>query len=283
MQPAPFDVVAVDRFLEEVSAADGHPPLSGHKLSVIGRGQDRTGVWSDEEGVCLVGVAAHHDGDGHWAVEAAVAARRRDRADEETAIGHAVGLVPPDDPHTLWAFRAGQVEAANRLGYVATRSVLRMAAPITDVARVPVLGITITSMVAEDLSTIVEINNRAFADHREQSGMTPDALRRVVQAGGVGADGVLVAREGSRVRGFCVTKQEGNGAGEVYLLAVDPDSAGMGYGSMLASAGYEWLAGRGATTAVVWVDEGNEKARGVYRRLGLVEDFRSREMTPATG
>jgi mycothiol synthase len=80
-----------------------------------------------------------------------------------------------------------------------------------------------------------------------------------------------------------VTKREGSGAGEVYLLAVDPDSAGMGYGSMLASAGYEWLAGRGATTAVVWVDEDNEKARGVYRRLGLVEDFRSREMTPATG
>lgn len=282
MQPTPFGAAAVDRFLAEVSAADGHPPLSGHKLSQIAQETGRVDAWSDDEGVCLVCVAAHHAGDGHWAIEAAVATRRRDATDEEAAIRNAERLVPNDDRHTLWAFRGEQIEAAIRLGYVETRSVLRMSVAIADVARVPASGISITSMIEEDVAAIVEINNRAFVGHREQAAMTVDSFRRLIRSEGFDADGTVVARTEQRIAGFCVTKRQGSVGGEVYLLAVDPDLAGSGYGSMLASAGCDRLANRGAATAVVWVDTTNHAALRVYRALGFSDDFRNREMTPAT-
>ena len=283
MQPTSPDPSAIERFLIEAAAIDGHPPLSGNKLTTIDAGSDRVGVWSDREGVCLVGVAAHHPGDGHWAVEAALAPRWRDPAGEEAAIRKSAALVPVGERHTLWAFRMPQVEAANRLEYVETRSVLRMSALMTDVARVPPSGISLAPMAEADVEAIVAINNRAFADHPEQAAMTTDAFGALAHSEWLDPDGVVVARSESGIIGFCITKTEGSGAGEVYLLAVDPNSEGSGYGSMLASAGFGWLARHGATTAVVWVDSMNDGALRVYRKLGLAEDFRNREMTPATG
>ncbi len=281
MQPTRPDAAAIDRFLEEVAEVDGHPPLSGNKLAMIDAGSDRVGVWRDSEGICVVGVAAHHIGDDHWAVEAALAPRRRGSAGEEAAIRNSAALVPDGEHHTLWAFRSRQIEAANRLGYVEARSVLRMSAPMADVARVRSSGISIVPMTEADVDAIVAINNRAFADHPEQASMTRESFGVLSRSTWFDPDGVAVARRGGVV-GFCVTKAEGSGVGEVYLLAVDPNSAGCGYGAMLASAGFEWLARRGATTASVWVDSTNQGAIRVYRRLGLAEDFRNREMTPAT-
>jgi len=283
MQPTPPDAAAIDRFLAEVAEVDGHPPLSGNKLAMIDAGSDRVGVWGDSEGICLVGVAAHHAGDGHWAVEAALASRRRGSAGEEEAIRSAAALVPDGDHHTLWAFRSRQIEAANRLGYVGGRSVLRMSAPMADVVRVPSSGVSVVPMAEADVGAIVAINNRAFADHPEQAAMTSESFDVLSRSRWFDPDGVAVARCEGGIVGFCVTKAEGSGVGEIYLLAVDPNSEGSGYGAMLASAGFEWLARRGATTASVWVDSTNHGAIRIYRKLGLAEDFRNREMTPATG
>jgi len=283
MQPTSPDPAVIERFLTEVAAIDGHPPLSGNKLAAIDAGSDRVGVWSDREGVGLVGVAAHHPGDGHWAVEAALARRWRDPAREEVAIRKSAALVPVGERHTLWSFRSRQIEAAKRLEYFETRSVLRMSALMTDVGRVPPSGISFAPMEEADIEVIVEINNRAFADHPEQAAMTPEGFGALAQSEWFDPDGVVVARGERGIVGFCVTKTDGSGAGEVYLLAVDPDSTGSGYGSMLASAGFEWLERHGATHAVVWVDSTNHGAVRIYRKLGLAEDFRNREMTPATG
>ena len=283
MQPTPPDAAAIDRFLAEVAAVDSHPPLSGNKLAMIDAGSGRVGVWRDSEGICVVGVAAHHTGDGHWAVEAALAPQRRGSAGEEEAIRNSASLVSDGERHTLWAFRSPQIEAANRLGYVEARSVLRMSAPMAGVARVPSSGISVVPMTEADADAIVAINNRAFADHPEQASMTCESFGVLSQSTWFDPDGVAVARCDDGIVGFCVTKAEGSGVGEVYLLAVDPDSAGSGYGAMLASAGFEWLARHGATTASVWVDSTNHGAIRIYRKLGLAEDFRNREMTPATG
>ena len=282
MQRTPTDAAAIVRFLAAVAVAHGHPPLSEHKLDTIDREQGRVGVWSDSEGVCLVGVAAHHAGGGHWAVEAALAPRHWDSAAEEGAILSSVALVPEGARHTLWAFRGGQVEAGNRLGYVETRSVLRMSGPMGQVVPVAASGVSIARMEQADIEAIVAINNRAFVDHPEQAAMTVDGFGAMSDSEWFDADGVVVARNAIGIAGFCVARADVGGVGEVHLLAVDPDSAGSGCGMMLASAGFEWLARQGATTAVVWVDDTNHAAVGLYRKLGLAEDFRTREMTPAT-
>ena len=244
MRPAPYDALSVRSFLAEVAEADGHPPLSEHKVMTMDQGRSQVGVWTDSAGIGLVAVASWHEGGGHWAVEAALASRRRTPTDEEAAIHRATELAAPGEPHTLWTFRTGQIAAARRVGYDEVRAVLRMSGAVPTNAGKPIPGVAITPMAAGDIEGIVAVNNRAFADHREQGSMTADRFRSLAK-----------------------------------LKWFDPAS---GIGRALASHGFVWLANRGAVTAQAWVDETNRPAAGLYRTLGLAEDFRNREMAPAT-
>ncbi|MEA2009203.1 MAG: hypothetical protein U9N78_00705, partial [Actinomycetota bacterium] len=129
MELVPYDASAVARLLERAGRADGHAPLSGHKLEVIGADRSRTGTWADASVICAVGVAAFHEASAHWAVEVAVAPERRSSQVEKEAILAAAGLVPDSAAHTIWAFRPAQLKAAGLIGYREIRAVLRMAGP----------------------------------------------------------------------------------------------------------------------------------------------------------
>ena len=109
MRPVPYDEPTVTRLLKAVTQADGHPPFSEHKLESFGRTQSSVGAWSDETGMCVVGIAAFHEVGGHWAVEIAVAPEQRGPRMEEVAIRVATDLVAGSVPHTVWAFRTGQI------------------------------------------------------------------------------------------------------------------------------------------------------------------------------
>jgi mycothiol synthase len=283
MRPTPYEAGAVRAFLVDLADTDGHPPLSEHKLSTLGGVGNRAGVWSDDAGLCLVAVSAHHRGAGHWATEAALAPRRRTPDGEAQAIERAVGLVPSGQRHSVWAFRPGQIDAVLRLGYDRIRAVLRMTGPMPHDAVVMAPGITIEPMVESEVGIYVAINNRAFADHREQGSMTEREFRSLMALDWFDPEGVHIARSGPRVVGFCVTKHEHQAVGEVYLLAVDPDLAGKGIGRSLLQAGFGRLADRGAALAQAWVDASNVAAVGLYEAVGLTGDFRNEEFVVPSG
>lgn len=283
MRSGSYEAVGVHEFLAGVADADGHPPLSEHKVTTLGRDRNLVGVWSDDAGLCLVTVAARHAGDGHWAIEAALAPRRRTADDEEAAIERATGLISAGEAHSFWAFRPGQVDAADRLGYDQTRVVLRMSGPIPTAALGSVPGVSIGPMTGCDIEAIVGVNNRAFANHREQGSMTVNEFRSLMMLAWFDPAGVYVARLGERIVGFCVTKHEERAVGEVYLLAVDPDQAGSGIGRALVRRGFAGLADRGSVTAQAWVDAANQPAMGLYQAMGLAEDLRNSEFVPPTG
>lgn len=283
MRSTPYEATDVRRFLAGVAHADGHPPLSEHKVTTLGREMSRVGVWSDEVGLCLVAVAARHAGHGHWAIEAALAPRRRKAIDEEAAIEQATGLVSPTEPHSFWAFRPGQADAAGRLGYDQARAVLRMSGPMPIARVTSVPGISIGPMGGSDIDAIVGVNNRAFLNHREQGSMTVEGFRSLMGLAWFDPGGVHVARSAERIVGFCVTKQAEPAVGEVYLLAVDPELAGSGVGRALAQRGFSTMSNHGAVTAHAWVDAANHPAVALYQAFGLAEDFRNREFVPATG
>ena len=89
----------------------------------------------------------------------------------------------------------------------------------------------------------------------------------------------LVAKEDGRLVGYAMVRihegrddswQLGDRRGEVWTLVVDEAARGAGVGSALLDAVDEELAARGIIGLVIGVMEGNDGARRLYERRGLV-------------
>jgi ribosomal protein S18 acetylase RimI-like enzyme len=82
--------------------------------------------------------------------------------------------------------------------------------------------------------------------------------------------GPLVAEDDGSVVGFVVTglSRDGDGAGEVHVLNVDPAHWRRGLGSLLLTAGVYQLEEAGHAVAILWVVEGNLRARRFYESAG---------------
>lgn len=72
-----------------------------------------------------------------------------------------------------------------------------------------------------------------------------------------------------KVVGFCYAGDSDDaGWGEIYAIYVLPEHWGEGYGRELLTAGKESLAADGHDCALLWVLEGNDRARRFYERQG---------------
>ncbi|GMQ85442.1 MAG: hypothetical protein BMS9Abin07_1008 [Acidimicrobiia bacterium] len=262
-----------------MAAADGMPPLSEHKLVRLGGAADaRIAAWAEQGRLVVVSVAALHDGDDpHWALEVATAGDRRQPSAERAALSAAESTIPAGAQTSLWVQRAEQQEAAEALGYAESRRVLRMDGALPpDPGTAP--GVTLGTVSGTDDEEMIAVHNRAFAGHREVSGMTTGRLAELRSMPWYNPDGVITAKIANQLVGFCWTKLHGDGTGEVYLLAVDPDHAGKGLGESLAASGFVMLRSSGARRAMLWVDGDNEQAIALYRRLGLEATHANVEM-----
>jgi len=140
-----------------------------------------------------------------------------------------------------------------------------------------------------DEAAWIDVNNRAFATHPDQAGMTPSRLHADLTAAWFEADGFRLHERDGRLAAFCWTKRHPATAddpamGEIYVIGVDPDFQGLGLGRALVIAGLDWLAGVGETVGMLYVDETNTPARRLYARLGFTEHHVDRvyETSPAT-
>jgi mycothiol synthase len=127
-----------------------------------------------------------------------------------------------------------------------------------------------------DVQAFIAVNNRAFAWHPEQAGMTAERLTATMAEPWFDADGFRLHEIDGRLAGFCWTKihpaspQQGEPAlGEIYVIAVDPDFHGQGLGGPMTRAGLDWLADQGLTTAMLYVEADNDAAVRTYERIGF--------------
>jgi mycothiol synthase len=133
----------------------------------------------------------------------------------------------------------------------------------------------------DDLDTLRQINNRAFATHPDQGTQTNDSLRATMAEPWFDPDGLRLHEHEGRVVGFCWTRIhpprssptepgiESDALGEIYVIGLDPDVHGQGLGGPMTAAGLHWLHQQGLTTGMLYVEAENLPAVKTYEGLGF--------------
>jgi mycothiol synthase len=94
----------------------------------------------------------------------------------------------------------------------------------------------------------------------------------------MGAEAFLVLEKDGEILGFCWTRVHESGDGEIFRIAVRPESQGRGIGRGLVLAGFDYLAGgEDVSTGTLWVDTSNEVALRLYEGLGMAVAHVNRE------
>ena len=172
---------------------------------------------------------------------------------------------------------------ASRAGYSATRELwqmrrsLRSDAPVLPTVTLPEGFSTRHFVVGRDEEAWLRLNALAFVDHPEQGRITRQDLDRRIEQEWFDASGfiliednrgpapVLVASHWTKVvpvRDPTVTTE-----GEVYVVGVDPEYQGQGFGLTVTVLGLAYLREKGLTEAMLYVDADNPAAVATYSRL----------------
>lgn len=246
------------------------PPFSDQTLVDVRAG--RAVVLEEPDGAGTDGVAVVRDGE----LELVVRREARGHGTGTRLVERALALGGGAAPRLAWAHGDGPAARAiaTRYGWVPTRTLLQLRAPMPTVGADPGLpsGSTLAAFrPGTDEADWLALNAAAFAHHPEQGGMTlDDLLAREADAWFSGDDLLLLRDASGQLAGSCWLKVE-DGIGEFYAVAVRPDLQGQGLGGVLMRAGTARLVGRGLDAQALYVEGDNEPALALYRRSGFTQ------------
>jgi mycothiol synthase len=282
---SPEDVERVRALLDDVTAADGTPPLSEHVMLHLPGGGD-----SDVRHVLVRDhdrIAAY----GHLDVTDEVAGPSGELAVHPDHRKHGYGSavaatmldLSADGRLRLWAH--GEHPAAAAMaeagGFIRSRALWQMRRPLDEPLPEVALpeGISVrTFVVGHDEQAWTEVNNRAFSEHPDQGGWSVREVLIREREPWFDPEGFFLAFRDDRLVGFHWTKVHGHQhddghahdqIGEVYVVGVDPSEQGNGLGPALTLLGLHHLQERGLPSVMLYVDETNTNAIRVYERLGF--------------
>ncbi len=180
------------------------------------------------------------------------------------------------------------VTLAHRYGFVRERVLWQMRRPLSalpDIALPP--GVTIRTFIpGQDEDAVVAVNRAAFADHPEQGRWTVTDVRLREDEPWFDPAGLFLAESAGRLAGFHWTKvhygiddipgpggistaETKTDVGEVYVVGLEPTFAGRGLGRALTLIGLHHLRDQGLTTAMLYVEDLNQRAIRLYEGLGF--------------
>ena len=273
----------VDALVHAASHIDGVQPLSDHALLHVrnsGSGVTHVLLWAGPD---LVGYAHLDNSDAISGAQAELAVAPKHRA-----AGHGRALVrtlldnSSDGRLRLWAH--GELPVAQRLaegmGFRRARVLALMGRPI-DPSTGPVElppGMTMRSFVpGRDELALLAVNNAAFAGHPDQGEWELADIQGREREPWFEPAGLLLLERDSELVGFVWTKVHGahgtghahDPVGEIYVLGVAPAAHRGGLGKTLVAAGLAHLATHGLPDVILYVDESNAPALGLYEGLGF--------------
>ena len=286
--------------LEAARLADGTRPLNDHLWLDLREG-GRTGfagiLMRDDEHGHLLGYCQLSRGNASWALDLVIHPHHRyDSLEIAPPLMRAALDVVADEGggHVhWWVFEPNNLHArlADEFGFARGRTLAQMRRPLP-LPGDP--GPSATSRHGGEFTTAdfkpgvdeqewLRVNNAAFARHPEQGAWDIDTLMSRQREPWFNASDVLMhwssaTNAPSSLVGFCWTKiHTSDGAlddnaypmGEIYVIAVDPESERHGLGTRLTIAGLEHMTARGVRTAMLYVDVTNIPACRMYERLGF--------------
>ncbi|MCU1407823.1 MAG: mycothiol synthase [Glaciihabitans sp.] len=268
--------------IERAREADGQPPFSDQSL-VDARTGERAVVAIGESAVALVSAT-----EAEFVVDPAARGRGTGTALLEQLLARTA------DPLLIWAH--GDHPAARALaashGLVAVRELLHLRCdfptPVLSAVRSPKhsaeqpAGVDVSAdmaveprlsmfRVGTDEDAWVALNARAFVTHPEQGAVTRADLDELINEDWFAAEDFLLLWSGDSLVGYCWLKIERD-SGEFYVVGVDPDAQGSGFGRRLTEAGMARLRERGVAYAHLYVEAENTAAVNLYRSLGFRDD-----------
>lgn len=276
------DLDAAGALLRAVVRADGHRGVGAGALEVLGGQVHHTALAvlardPDAPRPALAGLAFGQVVDPPaWTVELTVHPDRRSRGLGGALLDAVLDAAPPGSSPQVWAYRPGptQERLAARHGLVPLRHLNHLRGP-TSAAHPPErLGGGLRLRVLDpdrDLAELVALHNAAFTYER----LDLETVRVRLARPYMGPDHLLVAQApDGRLAGYVWMSSprpdgEGEGAGELVLLAVHPDWQGHHLGQALTAAGLDLLARRGVDRCTLYMDAANTPAARVYERNGF--------------
>jgi mycothiol synthase len=188
---------------------------------------------------------------------------------------------------------AADDDLAGRHGFRPERDLLQMRCPLPRPGSAPPLTGPGGAVLAtrpfrpgEDEVAWLATNNRAFAAHPEQGHWDLGTLEEREQEAWFDPSGFLVLEVDGRLAGSCWTKVHRDTRppmGEIYVISVDPDFHGRGWGRGLTRAGLDRLAEVGLRVGMLYVDGDNRAAVHLYRSMGFTEDHVDRSYLRTVG
>jgi mycothiol synthase len=254
---------AVLELADQIEAEDGAPPLSDQARSRIGAagGADLT-VYDAGR---LVGYGRVDDAEAEFAAHRAALAALLD-----AALRVAGGSL------RVWSHGAHSrvVDALQAAGFEQIRELFQLRRPL-DAASLPPQDemppdvLVRTFEPGRDEQAWLALNAAAFATHPEQGRWTSSDLQARMAEPWFDPTGFLLAERAGALLAFHWTKIHPGDIGEVYVLGVAPDAQGLGLGRALLIRGLRYLAERGCTSVLLYVDGDNSAALRLYERSGF--------------
>jgi mycothiol synthase len=284
---APTDRDAVAALEQRVRDATGHPALGDAvRRDLADPGPDSVGFVARGEEPDAPAIAFLHVGRSdtfaprHWVLGLVLDRAAADDAVTSALLAAAVDHIATHGGGdvTIWIFdpTAADDARARSCGFTRQRDLyqMRVPLPIDETPKYPD-GVTVrTFEPGRDEAAWLEVNNRAFGNHPDQGGWIAETLERRMAEPWFDPSLFILAFDADGLAGSNWLKvHEADGGdprmGEIFVIGVDPNRQGQGYGRALALDGLARVAARGITTGMLYVDAANTGALALYRALGF--------------